>query len=461
MAKILLGLFVIVVTYICWSALSSGSSQPPKLDPEEWWGPKELKGKQDTSIRPFQVKFTDEMIKDLRSRLKNHRQLVPPLEGVAFEYGFNSKAIEPWLKYWAEEYPFKEREAFLNKYPHFKTNIQGLDIHFVRVKPQVPAGVEIVPLLLLHGWPGSVREFYEAIPILTKQQPGYNFAFELVVPSLPGYGFSDAPVRPGVAPGQIAVIFKNLMSRLGFKKFYIQGGDWGSAVASALTVLYPEDILGHHNNFAMARNKQAAFKTILGAFIPSLVVESHLASRLYPLSSMFAYLLEETGYAHIQATKPDTVGVSLTDSPSGLLAYILEKFSTWTNLENKLKPDGGLELRFTKEQLIDNLMIYWTTNCITTSMRLYAEETSNKNRQLSLDSHTTTVPTWAFQTKSEMIYQPPSILKTKYLNFLGATVLEDGGHFLALELPQIYANDVFKAVNIFKNWHKEIKNTEL
>ncbi|KPJ20659.1 Juvenile hormone epoxide hydrolase, partial [Papilio xuthus] len=117
----------------------------------------------------------------------------------------------------------------------------------------VPAGVEIVPLLLLHGWPGSVREFYEAIPILTKQQPGYNFAFELVVPSLPGYGFSDAPVRPGVAPGQIAVIFKNLMSRLGFKKFYIQGGDWGSAVASALTVLYPEDILGHHNNFAMAR----------------------------------------------------------------------------------------------------------------------------------------------------------------------------------------------------------------
>ncbi|KPJ20527.1 Juvenile hormone epoxide hydrolase [Papilio machaon] len=523
MSKILLGLLVAVAAYICWSTFSSGSSQVPKLDPEEWWGPKELKGKQDTSIRPFKVQFSDEMIKDLKSRLKNHRQFVPPLEGIAFQYGFNTKAIEPWLKYWAEEYPFKEREAFLNKYPQFKTNIQGLDIHFIRVKPQVPAGVEVVPLLLMHGWPGSVREFYEAIPLLTKQQSGYNFAFEVVVPSLPGYGFSDAPVRPGVAPGQMAVIFKNLMSRLGFKKFYIQGGDWGSAVASSLATLYPEDILGHHTNFAvvqapvrpgvapgqmavifknlmsrlgfkkfyiqggdwgsavasslatlypedilghhtnfaMVQNKQATLKTILGAFFPSLVVKSHLASRMYPLSSFFSYLLEETGYAHIQGTKPDTVGVSLTDSPSGLLAYILEKFSTWTNVENKLKPDGGLEIRFTKDKLIDNLMIYWTSNCITTSMRLYAEQTSSKNRELDLDSYTTPVPTWAFQTKSEMIYQPPSVLKTKYLNFLGATVLEDGGHFLALELPQIFVNDVFKAVNIFKNWHSKVKNTEL
>ncbi|XP_013138406.1 PREDICTED: juvenile hormone epoxide hydrolase-like [Papilio polytes] len=461
MSKVLFGLLAVVAAYICWSIFSTGSSQPPRLDPEEWWGPKELKGKQDTSIRPYQVKFTDEMIKDLRHRLKNHRPLVPPLEGIAFQYGFNSKAIEPWLKYWAEEYPFKEREAFLNKYPHFKTNIQGLDIHFIRVKPQVPAGVEVVPLLLMHGWPGSVREFYEAIPLLTKQQPDYNFAFEVIVPSLPGYGFSDAPVRPGVAPGQIAVIFKNLMNRLGFKKFYIQGGDWGSAIASALATLYPNEILGHHTNFPMVQNKQAVYKTILGSFFPSLVVESHLASRMYPLSSLFSYLLEETGYAHIQGTKPDTVGVGLTDSPSGLLAYILEKFSTWTNVEHKLKPDGGLEFRFTKDKLIDNLMIYWTSNCITTSMRIYSEEMSIKNRQLDLNSYITPVPTWAFQTKSEMIYQPPSILKTKYINLLGATVLEDGGHFLALELPQIFVNDVFKAVKIFKNWHNQNKNTEL
>ncbi|KPI98606.1 Juvenile hormone epoxide hydrolase [Papilio xuthus] len=191
MSKILLGFGALVVVYIAWSAFSSESPKRLEIDQNEWWGPNELKGKQDTSIRPFKVQFTEEMIKDLRNRLKNHRPFTPPLEGIAFQYGFNTKAIEPWLKFWAEEYPFKEREAFFNKFPHYKTNIQGLDIHFMRIKPQVPAGVDVVPLIILHGWPGSVREFYEAIPLLTQQQPGYNFAFEVIAPSLPGFGFSD------------------------------------------------------------------------------------------------------------------------------------------------------------------------------------------------------------------------------------------------------------------------------
>ncbi|XP_013165393.1 PREDICTED: juvenile hormone epoxide hydrolase-like [Papilio xuthus] len=462
MSKILLGFGALVVVYIAWSAFSSESPKRLEIDQNEWWGPNELKGKQDTSIRPFKVQFIEEMIKDLRNRLKNHRPFTPPLEGIAFQYGFNTKAIEPWLKFWAEEYPFKEREAFFNKFPHYKTNIQGLDIHFMRIKPQVPAGVDVVPLIILHGWPGSVREFYEAIPLLTQQQPGYNFAFEVIAPSLPGFGFSDAPVRPGLSTTQMAVIFKNLMTRLGFKKFYIQGGDWGSTTGSAMATLYPEDVLGYHTNMAITQGKQGGFKTMLGAFFPSLVVESHLADRMYPLSDFFAYLMEEFGYFHIQATKPDTVGVALTDSPSGLLAYILEKYSTNTNRNHRKLPDGGLERRFTKTQLIDNLMVYWSTNRITTSIRLYAEDLSTKNRQLEIDDYTTPVPTWAFQAKYEGVYQPPSILKTKYINLLGTTVLEDGGHFLAFELPEIFVKDVFKAVDEFKNWHKnESKNSEL
>ncbi|CAH0714810.1 unnamed protein product, partial [Brenthis ino] len=427
---------------------------PPQLDLNEWWGPQELKGKQDTSIKPFQVKFSDEMIKDLKARLKNHRELVPPLESVGFEYGFNSKQMDSWVKYWSEEYKFVEREKFFNKYPQFKTNIQGLDIHFIRVKPQVPSGVQVVPLLLMHGWPGSVREFYEAIPLLTKQTQSHDFVFEVIVPSLPGYGFSDAAVRPGLGVAQVGVIFRNLMKKLGHKKYYIQGGDWGAAIAGNMVTLFPSEILGYHSNFLHIRNGCSQVKQFIGSIFPSLVVESHLADRMYPLSKLFSYFMEEFGYMHLQATKPDTVGVALTDSPVGLLAYILEKFSTWTRIEHKTLPDGGLTFAFTKEQLIDNLMVYWSTNSITTSMRLYAETLSNAHRALNLDSYPTLVPTWALQAKHELVYQPPNILRSRFSNLLGVTVLDDGGHFIAFEKPKVFVEDVFKAVKSFREWHK-------
>ncbi|CAH2098059.1 unnamed protein product [Euphydryas editha] len=438
-----------------WFSLPSFFPEPPpQLDSNEWWGPNDLKGKVDASIKPFQVKFTDEMIKDLKTRLQNKRQLVPPLEGVGFEYGFNTKQIDAWVKYWSEEYKFAEREKFFNKFPQYKTNIQGLDIHFIRVKPQVKPGVTVVPILLMHGWPGSVREFYEAIPLLTKQASGYDFAFEVVVPSLPGYGFSDAAIRPGLGVAQIAVIFKNLMNRLGHKKFYIQGGDWGSAIGSSMATLFQNDILGFHSNMLFIQNDYSLFRTILGAFFPSLIVDSHLADRMYPLSKYFAYLMEEFGYLHIQATKPDTVGVALSDSPSGLLSYILEKFSSWTRFENRALGDGGLSSRFSKDQLLDNLMVYWTTNSITTSMRLYAETMSNKHRALGIDRVYTSVPAWALQAKNELFYQPPNILKLKYQNLQGVTVLDEGGHFIAFEMPQVFADDVFKAIKVFRDWHK-------
>ncbi|KAL4713752.1 hypothetical protein ACJJTC_004283 [Scirpophaga incertulas] len=409
----------------------------PTLDQNEWWGPAELKTRQDKTIRPFKVKFEEDMIKDLRSRLQNHRQFTPPLEGVGFEYGFNSNQLGNWIKYWAEQYDFAQRENFLNKYPHFKTYIQGLDIHFIRVKPQVPAGVKILPLLL------STR------------------LARLVIPSLPGYGFSDAAVRPGLGVPQTAVIFKNLMERLGHKKFYVQGGDWGAGVASAVATLYPDNVLGMHINLAFVKSSTNMLMMTLGSYFPSLVVEPHLADRMYPLADFFAFVLEESGYYHLQSTKPDTIGIALNDSPSGLLAYIIEKFSTWTNRNNKFKADGGLATRFTKDRLIDNLMLYWSTNKITTSMRYYAENASNKVRELNLDSLQTKVPAWAFQAKYELFYQPPSFLRRKYPNLLNVTVSEDGGHFLALELPQVFVDDVFKAVKAFNEFHLTSKKTEL
>lgn len=431
----------------------------PKLDLEEWWGPPELKQKQDTSIKPFEITFSETMVKELKERIKKRRPFAPPLEGVGFKYGFNSKQLDSWLKYWAEEYPFAERQKFLNQYPHFKTNIQGLNIHFMRITPKVPKGVEIVPLLLLHGWPGSVREFYEAIPHLTAVSKDRNFALEIIAPSLPGYGFSDAAVRPGLAAAEVAVIFKNLMARLGYKQYYVQGGDWGALIGSAMATFFPKEIIGFHSNMALTLSPAATFLEFVGALFPSLIVEPELANRLYPLSEKYSTLLEELGYMHIQATKPDTVGIGLTDSPAGLLAYILEKFSTWTNPDLRSKEDGGLSYRWTKDQLIDNLMLYWSTKSIVTSMRLYAESFSSRHFDLKLDEIQVQVPTWVLQAKHELAYQPPCILKLKYPKLVNASVIEDGGHFLAFELPEIFAKDVLKAIGEFRKL-KNVK-TEL
>ncbi|XP_050669369.1 juvenile hormone epoxide hydrolase-like [Leptidea sinapis] len=433
----------------------------PKVDLNEWWGPKLSKSKYNEEIEPFKVQFSEVIVKDIKERLRDRHPLTPPLEGVAFEYGFNSKQLESWLKYWAEEYPFSEREAYLNKYPHFKTNIQGLKIHFVRVTPQVPEGTEVVPLLLLHGWPGSFVEFYEAIPALTAVRPDRNFALELIIPSLPGYGFSSGAIRPGLGADKVAVIFKNLMNRLGFKKYYIQGGDWGALIGSNMASFFPQEVIGFHTNLPLIMSSKATFLRILGAIYPPLLVSREVEDRVYPLSNYFGFLLQETGYFHLQITKPDTVGVALSDSPAGLAAYVLEKFSTWVCPDHRYKQDGGLPYRFTKDRLIDNLMVYWTTNTITTSMRLYKETFNSRYMGLRMDDIPTSVPTWVTQAKYEVSYTLNLVLKSKYPNLVNETILDDGGHFLAMELPEIFSNDVLKAIGEFRKLNKEYKKTEL
>ncbi|CAH0714809.1 unnamed protein product, partial [Brenthis ino] len=460
MGRITLAILIVLAAVPLYYLFLRSPPPLPAVDLEEWWGPKSLKSKQDISIKPFKIIFEDVMIKDLRDRLRDRHPLASPVEGIAFEYGFNSKQLEGWLRYWAEDYPFKEREELLNKYPQFKTNIQGLDIHFIRVTPQVPSGVEVVPLLLLHGWPGSVREFYEAIPLLTAVDKKRNFALELIIPSLPGYGFSSAAVKPGLGADKVAVICRNLMQRLGFKQYYIQGGDWGAIIASIMATLFPEEILGHHNNMPALFNPLVTLMTLVGAIYPPLIVNAEVQDRLYPMSEVYSNLMQETGYMHLQATKPDTIGVALADSPAGLAAYILEKFSTWTNKQYRNKADGGLTTSFSKDQLLDNIMIYWSTNSITTSCRLYAETFNKRVMGLGLDEIPTKVPTSIIQAKYELSYTPVWALKFKYLNLINETILSSGGHFLAMELPEIFATDVLQAIKSFRDFHKN-KKTEL
>ncbi|XP_023940549.2 juvenile hormone epoxide hydrolase-like [Bicyclus anynana] len=443
-------LLVLISTAACQHVAQPEVPEPPVLDPDEWWGPEDTRYTCNTTIRPFTVKFLPEMINDLKSRLRNHRALVPPLRGVGFQYGFNQQQIDPWVQYWTEQYDFKQREKFLNKFPQYKTNIQGLDIHFIWVKcGRMPAGVTCVPLLLMHSWPGSVREFYEAIPHLTTPRDG--IVFEVIAPSMPGFGFSDGAVRPGLGSAQIGVIFKNLMNRLGYRKFYIQGGNWGAVIGNAMATMFQKEMLGLHSNMLiLLENNCVELQTLISGVMAAMQLKSH------EFDQMSALIVEETGYIHLFATKPDTVGIGLSDSPVGLMAFILEKFSTWTHIEDRSLKDGGLSLHFTRDQLIDNLMIYWITNCISTSFRLYAEAFSNAYRALRIDDFPTVVPIWKLEAINEELFVQP-VNKKKYPNLLKITKTAFGGHFFAFEMPKFFARDVFKAVIAFRKFHEDNK----
>ena len=386
-----------------------------------------------------------------------------PLEDAAWTYGISTTYLNDILEHWHSKYNWSERQTLLNKYPQYITNIQGLDIHFYRVKPYIPPdrkNIKVFPLLITHGWPGSVVEFQKIIPILTTPRPDRDFVFEVIAPSLPGYGFSQAAVRPGLGPPQISVIFKNLMLRLGFNKFYAQGGDWGSFITMHLGGLFPDNILGAHMNMCSTLGKSSTFWLLLGTLVPQLVVENQYYSRMYPLSDHLSRLLEETGYLHIQASKPDTIGTAVAASPVGLAGYILEKFSTWTNKEYKLRPDGGLLEKYTLDELLDNVMLYWVTNSLTTSVRIYAEQFSKRHMSSRIDEVPVDVPTACANFPHELAYQSESLLRNKFTNLIQFNHLPRGGHFAAFEEPGLLADDIFEFVSKVENERKKADNKD-
>jgi juvenile hormone epoxide hydrolase len=415
--------------------------------PNQYWGPgKPTPDPKD--IKPFKIDVPKAVIDDLNARLDKTRELVEPLEGAAWTYGIPSTYLKTVLNHWRKKYNWNERQALLNKYPQFTTKIQGLDIHFYHIKPTVPKNqkVRVLPLLMLHGWPGSVVEFQKIIPLLTQPKQDKDFVFELIIPSLPGYGFSKPAVRPGLGPAQMAVVFKNLMTRLGFQRFYTQGGDWGSFITAAMATLFPQNVIGSQFNMCMVDSPKAHFLTLIGAYIPYFVVDNEHYSRMYPLSHKYSRLLEESGYMHIQATKPDTVGTALSDSPAGLAAYILEKFSTWTNPDYRFRDDGGLLEKFTLDELIDNLMMYWVTNSIVTSQRIYAECFSKSHRDLGIEKIPIHVPTGCSAFQYELAYQSETILRNRYQNLIDYPHHPTGGHFAAFEEPGLLATDIWNFV---------------
>ncbi|KAJ6636705.1 Juvenile hormone epoxide hydrolase 1, partial [Pseudolycoriella hygida] len=410
----------------------------PDLDFNHYWGPGEPDPyKEDASIKEQEIHFDDAIINKLRKRLNESINFQPPLEGVEHQYGINTNTLVTFANYWKNDYMnrWPERLKFLNSLPHFMTEIQGLKIHFIRVKPQNPEGKRVVPVLLLHGWPGSVREFYEFIPMLTNSNKESPVAFEVIAPSLPGYGFSQGASKTGFGPAEIAVVLRNLMLRIGHRKFVVQGGDWGSIIGSNVATLFPQNVIAYHSNFCVVRSPLSTIKLIIASLWPPAFVDEKFARMVFPLTEKFQTLIEESGYFHIQATKPDTIGTALQNSPIGLAAYILEKFISCF-------PDHDMD------EVLDNIMIYYLTKSFTTSARLYKESVLSVH---SLERVQTHVPVGCTRFPIDILQALDWQLKDKFTNIVHSTWQEKGGHFAAMEVPQLLYKDFIEfAAKIFK-----------
>jgi pimeloyl-ACP methyl ester carboxylesterase len=303
--------------------------------------------------------------------------------------------------------------------PHFRTRIDGQSIHFVHARSR---HAHALPLLIVHGWPGSIAEFLDVIPRLTDPEAHGGRAadaFHVIAPSLPGYGFSEPTRARGWDPWRIARAFAALMGRLGYARYGAQGGDWGAQVVTRIGALDPEHCAALHTNMPLADPPRET--------VP-------LGDRdKADLAAMQQFAREESGYAQEQGTKPQTLGVALNDSPAGLLAWIVEKFRTWSDC------GGDPENVFTRDQLITNVMLYWVTETITSSMRLYWELQHVGSGQKAPDY--VGVPTGVARYPGEVIRFPRAWVERRY-NVTHWVDMPRGGHFAAMEQPELFVEDL-------------------
>lgn len=412
-----------------------------------WWGKGSRSNyKEDASIRKFTVNVSEKVLQDLKTKLKS--TVYPePLEGANFEYGFNSDYLKEVIDYWINKYDWKTQETKINAFSHFKTQIDGLDVHFMYVKPKSGARkLKVIPLIMVHGWPGSFVEFLDTVQFLTSPDPTRDFIFEVIVPSIPGYGFSEAPHQKDFSQMEAAYVFDKLMQRLGFTTYYAHGGDWGSLVTRNMALMYPERVKGLHVTMSMYRSTCTNMMWLIGSVFPSLVTDEKDYKHIYPLKDIFIGLLKESGYMHLQASKPDTVGLALANSPAGLAAYILEKFSTWTIPEGPNYPDGLLTKKFNFDQLLTNVMVYYVTNSITSSVRFYKEWARN-SYQRETEQVKVQVPSGYAAFPNEIFTIPENFIRHGFTNLVSYSDMERGGHFGAFEEPLLLAKDVWKFVD--------------
>ncbi|WP_433892236.1 epoxide hydrolase family protein [Streptomyces sp. CA-111067] len=367
-------------------------------------------------VRPFTVAVPDSEIEDLKQRLARTRwpspETVPDWsQGVRLE---NAKAL---IDYWGREYDWRRFEAELNRFPQFLTEIDGLDIHFIHVRSGNPGAM---PLILTHGWPGSIVEFLKLIGPLTDPVAfGGNVedSFDVVVPSLPGFGFSGKPAGTGWNVSRVAGAWAELMKRLGYEKWAAQGGDWGAVVTTALGAMRPEGLLGIHLNSPYA--------------FPARIPETLSPEERYAMETLALYTGELGGSNHLQGTKPETVGIALADSPAGQAAWIYEKF------QSKTDNAGLAEQALSTDDMLDAISLYWFTNSAASSARIYWENKSASpaGPKLALPVAVTVFP-------RDIPRLPRSWIEDTYADLIHYGESEKGGHFAAFEQPEILTGEI-------------------
>ncbi len=370
---------------------------------------------------PFRIAVPDAVLTDLRERLARTR-FPDEIADSGWTYGTNLAYLRELVAYWREQYDWRKAEAALNAFPQFKARVRDLDIHFIHVRGKGP---KPFPLVITHGWPGSVAEFTKIIGPLTDPAAHGGDpadAFDVVCPSMPGYGFSDHAKTAGMDAERIAAYWADLMTGLGYERFGAQGGDWGSMVSLYLGYRHADVVAGIHLNMVVALPPD-----------PANPVEGCTQEEVIDLMGMQQFLKDETGYQRIQGTKPQTLGYALNDSPAGLAGWIVEKFRAWSDC------GGDVETRFTKDELLTNVMLYWATESATSSCRLYYEML-HADKFPPRDFYVT-VPTGCAIFPGE-IMKPPRKWADKMYNVQRFTRMASGGHFAAMEEPAALVDDV-------------------
>lgn len=377
-------------------------------------------------LRPFRLHVADEDLADLRARLERTRW-PHALDGQGWRYGVPRDYVESLVAYWRTEYDWRRQEAAFNALPQFHTTIDGIDLHFLHVRsPHEDA----TPLVLVHGWPGSVWEFHRIIPLLTeptKHGGRAEDAFHVVAPSLPGFGFSSPPREPGWSSQRMAEVVARLMARLGYTKYGAQGGDWGGGIVRSLAGGDGGHCIGAHSNFPGGSRP---------ADDPLRGVSPEELSRMERRN---AELADHRAYGAIQGTRPLTLGYALNDSPAGLAAWIIDKFWAWSD------HGGDLERSFSRDDLLTNVMIYWVSESMPSSTRIYFESQHDAPRPTTMAPWTSSGPAaplgYALFPK-EINVPPRAWVERNSPTMIHWTEMPRGGHFAALEQPELLAADV-------------------
>lgn len=372
-------------------------------------------------MKPYVIHIDQAVLDDLNVRLA-HTRFPDQLNSAEWDYGTELDYLQALCTYWRDKYDWRKHEAKLNAFDHFKTEIEGRALHFIHQRSEEE---NALPLIVTHGWPGSIVEFMKIIgPLTDPASHGGNAedAFHVVCPSIPGYGFSEAPREPGFDIARVAEVNAALMAELGYDRYGAQGGDWGSVATAWLGLKDPDHVCGLHLNMVLGKAPDRKNK-----------VAGLSDEELSRLEAARKFNREETGYSRIQGTKPQTLGYGLNDSPAGLAAWIVEKFRTWSDC------GGDIESRFTKDELLTNIMLYWANANIASSVRLYYE-TAKAGRSGPPDSYVDT-PTGCAIFPHELTRLPRSWAENSF-NVTRWTEMPRGGHFAAMEEPELLVEDI-------------------